>query len=79
MYSAKLIRQSKYEPKEEEEVDHISKKDKMQKNKKAHSIHHYSAVISAVQSLRMSRSVSDSVLLINRPFSLARCSRLMKQ
>lgn len=39
----------------------------------------YSSTISAVQSLRISNSDRSAVFSITRPFSLAKCSRQMKQ
>ena len=39
----------------------------------------YSSSISAVQSLRISNSDRSAVFSITRPFSLAKCSRQMKQ
>lgn len=38
-----------------------------------------SPVISALGSLRISSSISSGVFSITRPFSLAKCSRQMKQ
>lgn len=43
------------------------------------SLLNYSSTISAVQSLRISSSDRSAVFSITRPFSLAKCSRQMKQ